>query len=194
MPSLYPGAYDVFDVHGTLMNEEPLHDDVHVKVEDAIKATQAELGLNPSGPAATVVARLNTIEASSTAMRAQLGTTPQSSSYATVQAATTDLRADVVAMDAAKTEITSRFVTITGGTSALGNNAINLRAGTVVLTLAAFGVGTITYPSSIAAAYVPMVCNGDTGTSNGGASVGCDTWSTTTLTGSVRINYQCLGV
>ncbi len=64
MASSYPGAFDSFP---TITADKLLSDTVggrahramHNDMGDVIEAMQAELGLNPSGQAATVVARLD---------------------------------------------------------------------------------------------------------------------------------------
>lgn len=63
MTTSYPGAYDAFAAPGANLSDTPNHDDMHIDVQDAVEAIEAELGLNPSGSAATVAARLNAIDA-----------------------------------------------------------------------------------------------------------------------------------
>lgn len=62
MATNYPGSYDSFPAPGTNLSSTPNHDDMHIDVQDAVEAVQAELGLNPRGSSATVAARLTAIE------------------------------------------------------------------------------------------------------------------------------------
>lgn len=64
MASVYPGALDTFatnkaDATATA-TDHPAH---HNDLADAVNKIEAELGVNPSGASATVVARLNTLGA-----------------------------------------------------------------------------------------------------------------------------------
>lgn len=63
MTTGYPGAYDSFAAPGTNLSSTPNHDDMHIDVQDAVEAIQAELGLNPSGSSVTVAARIAALEA-----------------------------------------------------------------------------------------------------------------------------------
>lgn len=57
MTTNYPGGYDSFDDPGTNLDNPP-HDQLHIDLNDAVEAVQAELGLNPRGSFSTVRARL----------------------------------------------------------------------------------------------------------------------------------------
>jgi len=71
MPSSYPGAADSFgapaasDPQSTPVGGRT-HSQSHTDLGDAVEAIEAELGLNPSGAAATVAARLDAHDASTT--------------------------------------------------------------------------------------------------------------------------------
>lgn len=58
MTTNYPGGYDSFPTPGTNLDDPP-HDELHIDVQDAVEAIQAELGLNPRGSYASVRARLD---------------------------------------------------------------------------------------------------------------------------------------
>jgi hypothetical protein len=58
MTTSYPGGFDAFAAPGTNLSSTPNHDDMHIDVQDAVEAIQAELGLNPSGTFSTVAVRL----------------------------------------------------------------------------------------------------------------------------------------
>ncbi len=58
MTTSYPGGFDAFAAPGTNLSSTPNHDDMHIDVQDAVEAIQAELGLNPRGSSASVAARL----------------------------------------------------------------------------------------------------------------------------------------
>jgi len=65
MASVYPGALDTFltnknDLTGQGSNDHAGH---HNNLADAINKIEAELGINPSGASATVVARFATLQA-----------------------------------------------------------------------------------------------------------------------------------
>lgn len=62
MATSYPAGYDALANPGTNLSSSPLHSVQHTNLNDAMEAVQAELGLNPSGSAATVAARLDSIE------------------------------------------------------------------------------------------------------------------------------------
>lgn len=65
MASVYPGAIDTLPIpsgSATLGGSTPTHQAVHQAAADAILAVQNELGVNPSGSDATVLARLNRME------------------------------------------------------------------------------------------------------------------------------------
>lgn len=68
MPSSYPGAADSFgapaasDPQSTPVGGRT-HSQSHTDLGDAVEAIEAELGLNPSGAAATVAARLDALDA-----------------------------------------------------------------------------------------------------------------------------------
>lgn len=65
MASAYPGALDNFPT--TRVDETPMattHAADHDNANDAINKIEAELGVNPSGALATVVARLNAVDTS----------------------------------------------------------------------------------------------------------------------------------
>jgi hypothetical protein len=65
MPTVYPGALDAFtNPTATSALDVKDHAGDHANALDAIEAIEGELGVNPSGVAATVAARLATIEAS----------------------------------------------------------------------------------------------------------------------------------
>jgi hypothetical protein len=189
MPSQYPLAAITYAAHGTEMDDTPTHEQFHTQMEQDIVAITAELGINPSGTAATVAARIAAAQ------------TRADQAYTDAWAINTSLNSLINA----RAVIASRFVTL-AGTSALGNNALNVRAGTIVITLAAGGLGGCLFPSTMPGSYVPIVCNGDTGTSNGGAAVGVDAWDANGITihmqradgtngsGSVRINYLAIGL
>lgn len=71
MPSSYPGAADSFGAPaGSDPQSTPVggrtHSQSHTDLGDAVEAIEAELGLNPSGAAATVAARLDAHDASTT--------------------------------------------------------------------------------------------------------------------------------
>lgn len=62
MPA-YPAAYPVFPAHGAQMDDPPIvHNDAHLQLEGEVLAMTQELGLNPSGIHATVVARISALE------------------------------------------------------------------------------------------------------------------------------------
>jgi len=70
MATAYPGGLDTFTAvaggqQGTPSADGRVHSARHNDVEDAVEAVQAELGLNPSGASATVVARLDALAAGS---------------------------------------------------------------------------------------------------------------------------------
>lgn len=58
MASNYPTAYDVFDPPPSTLAGPVAHSLLHRQATDALAAIQAELGLNPSGSAATVASKL----------------------------------------------------------------------------------------------------------------------------------------
>jgi hypothetical protein len=65
MPSGYPAAIDNFTNPtgvDNLSDAPVLHHSQHTNVNDAVKAIETELGVNPKGTAASVVARLNAID------------------------------------------------------------------------------------------------------------------------------------
>ena len=69
MPSSYPGAADSFGAPaGSDPQSTPVggrtHSQSHTDLGDAVEAIETELGLNPSGAAATVAARLDAHDAS----------------------------------------------------------------------------------------------------------------------------------
>ena len=63
MPTSYPGALDALTnpAAGDALTS-PSHSAQHTNINDAMEAVQAELGINPSGAFATVLARLTTAE------------------------------------------------------------------------------------------------------------------------------------
>ena len=61
MASSYPGALDTVPGPGATLDSASGHTAWHSEVNEAALATQAVLGLNPQGSAATVAARLTTI-------------------------------------------------------------------------------------------------------------------------------------
>src|SRR5688572_18417672 len=73
MPSNYPGALDVLtNPLGTDQLSSPSHSGQHTNANDALEAIEAELGIDPAGASATVVARLNRIQRPGT-MRVRRG-------------------------------------------------------------------------------------------------------------------------
>ena len=63
MASAYPGGLDTFATNKADATTTPTdHPDHHNDLADAVNKIEAELGVDPAGAAATVVARLDTIE------------------------------------------------------------------------------------------------------------------------------------
>lgn len=71
MASAYPGALDTLATDKTGESSMAGHAVAHNDLADAINKIEAELGVNPSGAAATVVARLNDISGSSSVLNVQ---------------------------------------------------------------------------------------------------------------------------
>lgn len=61
MAASYPAGFDTMSDPGTNLSGPPTHATMHNQVNDVVEAIEAELGLNPSGASATVVARLDAI-------------------------------------------------------------------------------------------------------------------------------------
>jgi hypothetical protein len=118
MASLYPNGYDVFPAHAALMNQEPLHDNVHINLEDAIEAIQAELGLNPSGVYATLLARLAALDTRLNAMDVTIAAQPRVNFVGVCSSQTVGAGAttDVATYD---TQVEDPFDFYTGGASAV---------------------------------------------------------------------------
>ena len=187
--SLYPNDYDVWTPHGTLMNEEPLHNDVHLLLESAISKLQAENGLNPSGTHATVAARAAAIEAAIASL---------STSISSVSAAAAAAQATANSKTQLGTAIRQPSTAY-----AAGNVAMHVRIGSVVVTLDGFGTATITMDTAMASAdYVVFLTNGDANTANAAATVALRSITNasqfiiqaqrthgTAATGSFRCNY-----
>ena len=69
MPANYPASLDALSDPGATLAGPPLHSTMHNQINDILEAIEAELGVAPSGTAATVVARLGGIEAELTNLR-----------------------------------------------------------------------------------------------------------------------------
>lgn len=59
MAASYPTGFDTMSDPAANLSGPPLHSTMHNQINDVIEAIEAELGLNPSGPFATVQARLD---------------------------------------------------------------------------------------------------------------------------------------
>lgn len=56
MAASYPAGFDTLPDPSSNLSGPPLHSTIHNSVNDVVEAIEAELGLNPSGVAATVAA------------------------------------------------------------------------------------------------------------------------------------------
>lgn len=63
MAASYPGSVWAGQVTPALQSDSPTHSEIHDRVAEETVATQAELGVNPSGASATVAARFDVHEA-----------------------------------------------------------------------------------------------------------------------------------
>lgn len=73
--AVYPGALWGGNVRGTFQDDPDIHEKWHDDVQNELKATQAELGTQPSGAAATVAARFTALDATVAAKAALAGAT-----------------------------------------------------------------------------------------------------------------------
>lgn len=149
MATNYPGALDSFTnptANDTLNSATVPHADQHANANDAIEAIQATLGINPQGGSATVVARLNALDATVASKVASVGsgstaiTIGGTATAPTIAVATASVStAGVVQL----TDSTSSTSTTTAATPASVKSAYDLAAGKAGLATAnTFTTGT----------------------------------------------------
>ena len=153
MASSYPGAVDALvRPDGT----DPLSDGhaaLHNATSDAVEAVQTELGVNPSGSAATVAARLTAAEGATTTAQGD-ATAAQATATAAVPKATYDAHTVL----AATTDNTPAAVTVGEQTVVGRKTGGNITALTAAetKTLLAIGQSDVTNLTSDLSAKAPL--------------------------------------
>ena len=152
MASAYPGGLDSFTnpVSTDLTNSVTVpHATQHADLNDAVEAIQAELGLNPSGASATVVARLGAATATEFGYVAGVTSAIQTQLDAKAPLASPTLVTPTLGV-ASATTVNKVTITApaTGSTLTVAEGSSLITSGAYATTLTATGATNVTLPTT----------------------------------------------